>query len=114
MRLLVAVALTCSSFAFADILPREVADCRDKASGAACTTPEGQAGTCQEMNVTRPDYSDGVPPKYKTVKMLGCVATAKAQARVGVLPWLGAGLAFLALAAGLATRKKPGLAAHPA
>lgn len=115
MRLTLALALACSSLALADILPQEVADCRDKAAGAACTTPEGQAGTCQEISVTRPDYSGGVPPKYKSVKMLGCVAAAKGQARVGALPWLGGGLAFLALVAGLlATRRKPGLSAHPA
>lgn len=115
MRFALAFTLLFASLAFADILPQEVADCRNKAAGAACTTPEGQAGTCQEINVTRPDYSGGVPPKYKSVKMLGCVAAAKGQARVGVLPWLGGGLAFLALVGGLvATRKKPGLAAHPA
>lgn len=86
--------------AFADILPEEVAICRDKPVGSACTTPEGAAGTCSEMTVSRPDYSGGIPPKYKQVKMMGCVATAKGSAR-SALPWVGVGLGFLALVAAL-------------
>jgi len=81
--------------AFADILPDEVASCRGKAGGAACTTPEGQPGTCVETSISRPDYSSGIPPKYTQVKMLSCVAVAKGSAKVA-LPWLGLGLAFLA------------------
>jgi len=84
--------------AFADILPDDVAVCRDKPAGAACNTEAGQAGTCVETTVSRPDYSTGIPPKYKQVKMLTCVATAKGSAR-SVLPWLGAGMGFLALVA---------------
>lgn len=91
--------------AFADIIPEEVATCRNKAAGAACTTGEGHAGTCIETSITRPDYSGGVPPTYKQVKMLTCVATAKGSAR-SALPWLGIGLAFLALIA--AIRFRPG------
>ncbi len=86
--------------AFADILPDEVALCRGKTAGAACTTGEGQAGTCVETSVTRPDYSSGIPPKYTQVKMLGCVAIAKGSARAA-LPWVGVGLGFLALVAAL-------------
>jgi hypothetical protein len=90
--------------ALADILPEEVGVCRGKAAGTACTTPDGQAGTCAKMFVTRPDYSSGIPPTYRQVEMLGCVATAKVTAR-SMLPWLGAGLAFLALVAALAGRR---------
>lgn len=92
--------------AFADIIPEEVAVCRGKSAGAACTTPEGHSGTCQETSITRPDYSEGPPPTYKQVKMLSCVATAKGSAR-STLPWLGAGLSFLALLAALVTRPRP-------
>ena len=67
-------------------------------NGAACTTPEGQPGTCTEISVSRPDYSSGIPPKYTQVKMLGCVAVAKASSKVA-LPWVGVGLAFLAMLA---------------
>ena len=84
--------------AFADILPDEVGVCRGKSAGAACTTGDGQAGTCADLLVSRPDYSSGIPPKYRQVKMLGCVATAKGSAR-SALPLAGAGLAFLALLA---------------
>ena len=103
MRLLVLVAVLAVP-AFADIIPDEVAVCRGKAAGAACMT-DGIAGTCVETLVSRPDYSSGIPPKYKQVKMLGCVATAKGSAR-SVPPWVGAGLAFLALMAALVF--KPG------
>lgn len=91
--------------AFADILPDDVAVCRGKSAGAACNTDTGQAGTCVESSVSRPDYSTGIPPKYKQVKMLTCVATAKGSAR-SALPWLGAGLAFLAAIAALALKPR--------
>lgn len=91
--------------AFADVISEEVAACRNKAAGAACTAPEGP-GTCVEVSVMRPDYSGGVPPKYRSVKMLSCVATAKGSA-FSALPWLGVGLSFLALTLGLRFRPRP-------
>ena len=91
--------------AFADILPDDAAVCQGKSAGAACNTEAGQAGTCVETTVSRPDYSTGIPPKYKQVKMLTCVATAKGSAK-SVLPWLGAGMGFLALVAALALRPR--------
>jgi hypothetical protein len=54
----------------------------------------------------RPDYSGGVPPKYKSVKMLSCVATAKGSA-FSPLPWMGVGLSFLALLAAFLFRPRP-------
>lgn len=91
--------------AFADIITEEVAVCRGKSAGAACTTGEGQAGTCVETSVTRPDYSGGVPPTYKQVKMLACVATAKGSAR-SALPWVGVGMGLLALVVALVSRPR--------
>lgn len=111
VRLFVLVAVLAVP-AFADIIPEEVATCRNKAAGSACTTGEGHAGTCIETSITRPDYSGGVPPTYKAVKMLTCVATAKGSAR-SALPWVGLGLAFLALVAAL-TFKPRGPTASPA
>ena len=99
MRFLVLVAVLAVP-AFADILPEEVATCRNKAAGSPCTTGDGHAGTCIETSISRPDYSGGVPPTYRPVQMLTCVATAKGQAR-SLAPWLGLGLAFLALLAAL-------------
>ena len=99
VRIFVVVAVLAAP-AFADIIPEEVSLCRGKVSGAACTTEQGQAGTCVETSVTRPDYSSGIPPKYTQVKMLACVATAKGSARVA-MPWVGVGLGFLALLAAL-------------
>jgi hypothetical protein len=107
VRALVALTALLAVPAFADIIPEEVAVCRGQAAGAACTTPEGHAGTCVETSVTRPDYSGGVPPTYKQVKMLSCVATAKGSARASALPWAGAGLGLLALIAALALRPRP-------
>ena len=94
---LILLAAVLAAPAFADIIPDEVALCRGKAAGAPCSV-EGQAGTCVETSVSRPDYSSGIPPKYKQVKMLSCVAVAAGSAR-SVTPWLGAALAFLALLA---------------
>jgi hypothetical protein len=96
VRLILFVAVFAAP-AFADIVPDEVGLCSGKAAGAACTV-DGVAGTCVETMVSRPDYSSGIPPKYRQVKMLACVATAKGSAR-SVLPFVGAGLAFLALVA---------------
>ncbi len=110
MKKLCLILLLAAVPALADILPDEVATCRDKSAGAACTTPEGQPGTCAKMTISRPDYSSGIPPKYKSVEMLGCVATAKGSAR-SMLPWLGAGLAFLAALAALWRRPRPPAAA---
>ena len=110
MRLFALVAVLAVP-AFADILPDEVALCQGKSAGAACTTGEGQPGTCVETSVSRPDYSSGIPPKYTQVKMLGCVAIAKSSARVA-LPWVGVGLGFLALLAALGFKpRRPPLTA---
>jgi hypothetical protein len=104
------VVLLAAVPAFADIVPDEVGACQGKKTGAACTTPEGEAGTCVNITVSRPDYSGGVPPTYKPVQMLGCVATAKGTAR-SMLPWVGTGLAFLAmLMAMLLKGRRPALA----
>ncbi|MBL8912464.1 MAG: hypothetical protein JNM17_17360 [Archangium sp.] len=94
MRLLF-VVLVCSLPAFADILPDDVAVCHGKSAGQKCTTDEGLEGTCQETLVSRPDYSSGIPPTYKQVKMLTCVAPGKAASRSMV--WIGFGLGFFAL-----------------
>ena len=91
--------------AFADIIPEEVASCRGKSAGAACNTGDGLPGTCIETSITQPDYRGGIPPKYTQVKMLACVATAKGSARVA-MPWVGAGLGFLALVAALAFKPR--------
>ena len=85
--------------AWADIPPAETADCRGKQAGAACTTPDGNAGTCVEMQFSRPDYSQGVPPRGTTTyTALGCKQTAPAASK-SLLAWLGAALAFLAMVA---------------
>ena len=81
--------------AFADVLPREVSGCQGKAAGSACRTLDGQVGTCSKISITRPG-----------VETLACVATAKGTAR-SLTPWVGLGLAFLALVAALKRRSPP-------
>lgn len=95
--------------AFADVITDDVANCRGLTAGAACTTPEGGAGTCIETIVSRPDYSSGVPPTYRQVKMLSCQASGNATSKV-TTAWLGIGMAFIALIFALRSRRTPQLA----
>lgn len=93
--------------AWADLAPAETADCRGKSAGAACTTPDGNAGTCVEMQFSRPDYSQGVPPRgTSTYTALGCKQTAPA-ANTHLLAWLGAAMAFFAMVAASRTLRSP-------
>lgn len=110
MKTLCLVMLLAAVPAFADIVPDEVDACSGKKAGAVCTTPDGEPGTCTSITVSRPDYSGGVPPTYKQVQMLGCVATAKGTAR-SLLPWVGTGLAFLAMLMAMMLKgRRPALA----
>ena len=52
--------------AFADILPDDAAVCQGKAAGAACKTGAGQAGTCVETSVSRPDFGSKTAHKNVT------------------------------------------------
>lgn len=71
-------------------------------AGDACLTEEGVSGTCVEKRFQYED--DG---RTVTQTELICEA-AVAGAERSALPWFGAGLAFLALCAGVATRKPLG------
>lgn len=95
-----------ASAAFADVITEDVASCRGLTAGAPCTTPGGGAGTCVESIVSKLDYSSGVPPTYRDVKVLRCQATAQASSKVSTA-WLGVGLAFLALLFAIRTRRHP-------
>lgn len=104
---IIVVVVLSASAALADILPDDVAVCQSKALGAKCVTDEGVEGTCQETLVSRPDYSGGIPPKYKQVKMLTCVTAAKGTAR-SMVPWLGLGLGFFAALLAMVLRRGGG------
>lgn len=106
MKRLALMSVLLAAPAFADIVPEEVARCSGKTAGAGCTTPDGLEGSCVEISVSRPDYSQGVPPTYRNIKMLSCEAKAQASAK-SASPWLGVGLAFLALIAAARTRRIP-------
>lgn len=95
-----------ASPAFADLVTEDVANCHGLTAGAACTAPDGSAGTCVESIVSRPDYSQGVPPKYNQVKTLRCQSTANAQPKISTA-WLGLGMAFIALVIAIRTRRNP-------
>lgn len=92
--------------AFADVLRANIGAGRGKQAGAACTTRDGQRGTCKKVSVARFVYGSGIPPTTKRVKMLGCVARGGApKARTPLLAELS--LALLALVAALWMRAQP-------
>ncbi len=73
----------------------------DLKHGDACSTDSGAPGTCVQQTF---EYeADGA--KHSVTELI-CVATVNAAER-DLLPWLGAGLAFVALCVGLATRRRP-------
>jgi len=99
-RLTFAVSLATGVVAFADIPPDNAAQCMSAKAGGACTTDDGRIGTCVPTMVSRPDYSQGVPPKTKQVEMLVCVASASAKSAVPLAPVV-AGAGVLLLVGGL-------------
>lgn len=109
-RLVVAVLVCLAVPALADIAPANAATCQGKQPGAACTMSDGSVGVCTETLVNRPDYSKGIPPGTKQVKMLLCAATSTALARSPAFSPLAAGLFLTLLAAGAAwsVRRRPG------
>ena len=68
-------------------------------AGDACLTDEGASGQCVEQKFSWVD-----PGQTSTNTELVCVASVSASEQ-RALPWVGAGLAFLALCIGVATRK---------
>jgi hypothetical protein len=107
---LVVTLLVCLALpALADIPPANAASCQGKQAGAACTMDDGSAGVCSETVVSRPDYSKGIPPGTKQVKMLLCAPTATAMARSPAFSPLATGLFLTLLAAGAAwaVRRRP-------
>jgi hypothetical protein len=103
--LIVCVALP----AFADIPPANSAACQGKSAGTACTMDDGTAGVCTESVVNRPDYSKGIPPGTKQVKVMLCAPASAAMARAPAFSPLAAGLFLTLLAAGAAwaVRRRP-------
>lgn len=90
MKWLFLVVVSVASGAFADIPPANASQCQGASAGAACTTDDGQPGTCVTSMVSRPDYSSGFPPKVKQVPMLLCVASASARAhQLPLARWAG-------------------------
>ena len=84
----------------ADELPSNT--CRGSlGAGDGCLTYDGGAGTCVEQTFSYVDQG-----KTLTSTELICVASVSGAER-RALPWIGAGLAFLALCVGIATRKPP-------
>jgi len=84
----VVLALFCGGAALADELPSN-ACVGSLGVGNACLTDDGTPGVCRVENGD-----------------LVCQPSVTAEQR-SALPWIGAGLAFLALCAGIATRRAP-------
>lgn len=113
-RALLLAGLLSGTVVLADIPPANATPCSNAQAGQVCTTDDGRPGTCVPTRVSRPDYSEGVPPKTKQVEMLLCVATASARVPA-VAPYVASGF-VLALLAGLvafrlARRRKPSVTA---
>ena len=57
--------------ASADVISDEESQCRSKNEGDACSIGD-EAGSCVTSTCARNDYSEGVPPKTKSVECLIC------------------------------------------
>jgi len=57
--------------AAADVISDEEGQCRSKNEGDACSIGD-DAGSCVKSTCARNDYSEGVPPKTKSVECLIC------------------------------------------
>lgn len=93
-------ALVLSASARADEYPD--LGCEDSSVGAACLTADGTAGTCVRQT-SRVVGADGVS---RLVLEFVCAPAVSAEQKPA-LPWLGLGLAFLALCAALALPRAP-------
>ncbi len=59
------------AIAGADVISSEEGSCRGKTEGAACSV-DGKDGSCVTSTCYRNDYSQGTPPKSKSVECLKC------------------------------------------
>jgi len=101
MRWALLLAMGLGSAAGADELPSNACTGNLRA-GEGCLTDEGVPGTCVEKHYASEDQG-------KTITSVELICEpAVAGARRNALPWIGAGLAFLALCIGVATRR-PGV-----
>lgn len=71
-RLLFVALFSLSSVAVADVILDIESGCRDKKAGDACRA-RLSAGVCTASKCSRNDYSEGIPPKQKSVDCLKCL-----------------------------------------
>ncbi|MFT3713965.1 MAG: hypothetical protein QM817_40405 [Archangium sp.] len=106
MNRLLALALTCFALqASADDAPPGA--CSGSAVGDACTMDDGTPGACIEQHH---EYLDPNGVKQTFTEVV-CAPKVSAVQR-SLLPWLGAGLAFLALCAALYSRPRATVPGH--
>ena len=99
-RCVLMVGVLVASASLADVMSDD--PCRGIQPGGRCVYEQGVAGTCVEVSYpVRPSPKAPLITKTKVI----CKPLATATQR-SALPWMAAGLAFLALCAGIATRKK--------
>ena len=105
MRLVALLGVLLACAAWADDLPH-LGCLGGMRAGDDCLTANGTPGTCIELR-----YEVQRHPKAPiTIQTELVCQEAVAGTQRAVLPWIGASLSFLALCAGLATRKKyPGV-----
>jgi hypothetical protein len=65
------VVLGIAGDARADLISDEEAQCQQATEGAACELA-GKPGVCAKSTCSRNDYSDGPPPKQKSVDCMVC------------------------------------------
>ena len=75
----VLLALAYVGDAQADIISDEESRCRSAEAGAACEI-DGKPGVCAKSTCSRNDYSDGPPPKTKSVECMVCTPASDAKA----------------------------------
>jgi hypothetical protein len=111
----VLASLFLSTTALADIAPDNASQCTSLKAGAVCRTDDGKVGTCVATLISRPDYSEGPPPKMTQVEVLLCVASASARSAVPSLsPFALAGAVLAMMLAVLGARWLQGRKGHPA
>jgi MYXO-CTERM domain-containing protein len=102
--LALAAIASAPSGARADIAPSGQAECDGKKPGDKCKL-DGAAGTCEATKCTRPDYSKGPPPTYRSVDCVLCRPTKKSEAE-SAAPMLAAGVGLVLLGGALALRRR--------
>lgn len=102
MRLVALLGVMLAGAASADELPQN-ACLGNQSAGDDCLTENGTPGTCIELRYEiQPHPKAPITIQTELVCQVAVAGTERAA-----LPWIGAGLSFLAMCTGVATRRRP-------